>query len=404
MEGPTPVSALIHAATMVTAGIFIVIRVSFFFELSEVVLGLATCIGAITAFISALSALFLYDIKRIIAYSTCSQLGYMLFAAGLSQYGISLFHLINHAFFKALLFLTAGAIIHSFSNEQDIRKLSSVYKRSPFLFTALFIGNIAIMGLPFLAGFYSKDLIIEAALLRLPQLFSDRSSVVLLGLIGLATCLTALYSCRVVYYLVFKQRQVSFSVTSILFFEQPFFIKIVLSVLMFFSIFSGYFLSDFFSESSLGSLQVNLMEWSSSLFFELEFLNTMQKIVPIVLNSFILFLFLFFLWVIRRTCIDYKVVLIGLPFGKIVRQIKGSFFEYFGVLFYFFYHLSSVQFCIRVCTNNFYYNELYNFFSSFFFYSGYTSIFLTFDKGMLEYIGPLGFSSLYQKWSSIVIR
>lgn len=176
MEGPTPVSALIHAATMVTAGIFLVIRTSFLFELSPLTCQLAVCFGVVTAFLSAITAVFLYDIKRIIAYSTCSQLGYMLVAAGLSQYNLSLFHLINHAFFKALLFLTAGAIIHSCANEQDIRKLGLLYQRAPLLFSSLFIGNIAIMGLPFLAGFYSKDLILESAFLRLTVLFNESVS------------------------------------------------------------------------------------------------------------------------------------------------------------------------------------------------------------------------------------
>jgi NADH-quinone oxidoreductase subunit L len=126
MEGPTPVSALIHAATMVTAGIFLLIRCAFIFDCSPHVRTLIIIIGAGTAFFSALTAVFLYDIKKIIAYSTCSQLGYMAVACGLSQYTLGLFHLINHAFFKALLFLTAGAIIHSFHNEQDIRKLSQL--------------------------------------------------------------------------------------------------------------------------------------------------------------------------------------------------------------------------------------------------------------------------------------
>jgi len=163
IEGPTPVSALIHAATIVTAGIFLLIRASFLFELSSSVRALIVFLGVFTALLSAITAIFLYDIKRIIAYSTCSQLGYMAVACGLSQYSAGLFHLVNHAFFKALLFLTAGAIIHSFNNEQDIRKLSGLANRAPFLLSAVLIGNVAIMGLPFLSGFYSKDIIIELA-------------------------------------------------------------------------------------------------------------------------------------------------------------------------------------------------------------------------------------------------
>lgn len=133
MEGPTPVSALIHAATMVTAGIFLLMRSSFLFELSIKVKLLIVILGMLTALISAVTALFLYDIKKIIAYSTCSQIGYMAVACGLAQYSSSLFHLINHAFFKALLFLAAGAIIHSLNNEQDIRRLSLLFFKMPFL-------------------------------------------------------------------------------------------------------------------------------------------------------------------------------------------------------------------------------------------------------------------------------
>jgi len=166
MEGPTPVSALIHAATMVTAGVFLLIRTSFFFEISDNIRTLILVISTLTALLSAITAIFLYDIKKIIAYSTCSQIGYMCLAAGLSQYTLSFFHLLNHAFFKALLFITAGAIIHSYNNEQDIRKLFGVFTRNPFLYTTILIGNIAIMGIPFLSGYYSKDIIIEIVYLR----------------------------------------------------------------------------------------------------------------------------------------------------------------------------------------------------------------------------------------------
>ena len=133
MEGPTPVSALIHAATMVTAGIFLLIRCSFLFDISPKIKLIILVFGAATACISAFTAIFIYDIKKIIAYSTCSQLGYMAVACGLSQYNTALFHLINHAFFKAILFLAAGAIIHSFSNEQDIRRLTLLFDKMPFL-------------------------------------------------------------------------------------------------------------------------------------------------------------------------------------------------------------------------------------------------------------------------------
>ena len=163
MEGPTPVSALIHAATMVTAGVFLIIKCSPLFEYVPLVLSAITFIGAMTAFFSATIGLVQSDVKKVIAYSTCSQLGYMIFACGLSMYHVSLFHLVNHAFFKALLFLSAGSIIHSLANEQDMRKFGALNHLLPLTSIMFCIGSLSLMGLPFLTGFYSKDLILELA-------------------------------------------------------------------------------------------------------------------------------------------------------------------------------------------------------------------------------------------------
>lgn len=163
MEGPTPVSALIHAATMVTAGVFLLIRSSGLYEFTPEVLNFIATIGAATAFMAATSGLLQNDLKKVIAYSTCSQLGYMVFACGLSSYSLSLFHLSNHAFFKALLFLSAGAVIHAISSEQDMRKLGGLLRMLPYTYAMFLIGSLALMGFPFLTGYYSKDLILEVA-------------------------------------------------------------------------------------------------------------------------------------------------------------------------------------------------------------------------------------------------
>src|ERR1700742_90378 len=169
MEGPTPVSALIHAATMVTAGVFLVCRCSSLFQLAPSAAEFVTFIGATTAFFAASVGLFQNDIKRVIAYSTCSQLGYMFAAAGVSAYNAAMFHLFTHAFFKALLFLSAGAVIHSMHHEQDMRKMGGLAKAIPFTWAMMLIGNLALtgVGIPVLhvgaAGFYSKDSIIDAA-------------------------------------------------------------------------------------------------------------------------------------------------------------------------------------------------------------------------------------------------
>ena len=161
MEGPTPVSALIHAATMVTAGVFLMIRFSPLIEFSPVVLTILIVVGSLTAFFAAMTGTFQNDLKRVIAYSTCSQLGYMIFACGLSCYNTSIFHLSNHAFFKALLFLSAGSVIHAVSDEQDMRRMGALVKFLPTTYSLMLIGSLALAGFPFLTGFYSKDFIIE---------------------------------------------------------------------------------------------------------------------------------------------------------------------------------------------------------------------------------------------------
>jgi len=163
MEGPTPVSALIHAATMVTAGVFMVVRLSPVFEYAPVALNVVAIVGASTAIFAATVGLVQNDIKRVIAYSTCSQLGYMFFAAGVSAYAASIFHLMTHAFFKALLFLAAGSVIHAFSGEQDMRKMGGVWKKIPLTYALMWIGSLALAGVPFFAGYYSKDMILESA-------------------------------------------------------------------------------------------------------------------------------------------------------------------------------------------------------------------------------------------------
>ena len=166
MEGPTPVSALIHAATMVTAGVFLVVRCSPIYEYSELALSIITIVGILTAFFAATVALVQSDIKKIIAYSTCSQLGYMFFAAGIGAYNVAMFHLFTHAFFKALLFLGSGSVIHSFKDEQNINQMGGVWKKLPYTYSLMIIGTLALTGFPFLSGFYSKEAIIEFAFLK----------------------------------------------------------------------------------------------------------------------------------------------------------------------------------------------------------------------------------------------
>ena len=163
MEGPTPVSALIHAATMVTAGVFLVARFSPLYEYAPAALMVVTVVGALTAFVAATIGLTQFDIKRVIAYSTMSQLGYMFFALGVSAYGAAIFHLMTHAFFKALLFLGAGSVIHAMSDEQDMRNMGGIWKKIPMTYTFMWIGSLALAGIWPLAGYYSKDIVLESA-------------------------------------------------------------------------------------------------------------------------------------------------------------------------------------------------------------------------------------------------
>ncbi len=194
MEGPTPVSALIHAATMVTAGVFLVVRCSYIYEYSPLILNLITIVGMTTAFFAATVALVQTDIKKIIAYSTCSQLGYMFFAAGVGAYNVAMFHLFTHAFFKALLFLGSGSIIHAFKDEQDINKMGGVWKKLPYTYALMIIGTLALTGFPFLSGFYSKDSIIEFAYLK-----GNTTGYYAAGIGILTALLTSIYSWRLIF-------------------------------------------------------------------------------------------------------------------------------------------------------------------------------------------------------------
>ncbi len=256
MEGPTPVSALIHAATMVTAGVFLVVRCSPIYEYSPIILNFITIIGMITALFAATVALVQNDIKKIIAYSTCSQLGYMFFATGVGAYNVAMFHLFTHAFFKALLFLGSGSVIHSFHNEQDINKMGGVYKRLPYTYALMIIGTLALTGFPFLSGFYSKDLIIEFAYLK------GNTVGYYACAIGIFTAvLTSIYSWR----LIFKTFHGEYSnknqpISSM--HESPMVMLFPLIILAVGSILAGFIFKDLFMQQ--GSF---IDFWQGSIFF-----------------------------------------------------------------------------------------------------------------------------------------
>ncbi len=262
MEGPTPVSALIHAATMVTAGVFLVVRCSPIYEYSELALNIVTIIGMSTAFFAASVALVQTDIKKIIAYSTCSQLGYMFFAAGVGAYNVAMFHLFTHAFFKALLFLGSGSVIHAFKDEQNINNMGGVWKKLPYTYALMIVGTLALTGFPLLSGFYSKDAIIEFAYL------SGTTSGYYAAGIGIITAfLTSIYSWRLIFKTFhgpYNNKEIRIDETH----ESPLVMLIPLLILSIGAIFAGFI----FKELFISSEGINNF-WRESIFF-LEPLST----------------------------------------------------------------------------------------------------------------------------------
>ena len=262
MEGPTPVSALIHAATMVTAGVFLVVRCSPIYEYSELALNIITIVGMATAIFAATVALVQTDIKKIIAYSTCSQLGYMFFATGVGAYNVAMFHLFTHAFFKALLFLGSGSVIHAFKDEQNINSMGGVWKKLPYTYTLMIIGTLALTGFPLLSGFYSKDAIIEFAYLR-----GNTVGYYAAG-IGIFTAfLTSIYSWRLIFKTFhgnYNNKDIKIEETH----ESPLVMLIPLIILSIGAIFSGFT----FKELFIGNVGLSNY-WADSIFF-LEPLST----------------------------------------------------------------------------------------------------------------------------------
>ncbi len=240
MEGPTPVSALIHAATMVTAGVFLVVRCSPIYEYSELALNVVTIVGMSTALFAASVALVQTDIKKIIAYSTCSQLGYMFFATGVGAYNVAMFHLFTHAFFKALLFLGSGSVIHAFKDEQNINNMGGVWKKLPYTYSLMIIGTLALTGFPFLSGFYSKDTIIEFAYLR-----GNTTGYYAAGIGIITAFLTSIYSWRLIFKTFhgeYNNKNIKIEETH----ESPLVMLIPLVLLAVGAIFAGYTFKELF--------------------------------------------------------------------------------------------------------------------------------------------------------------
>jgi len=268
MEGPTPVSALIHAATMVTAGVFMVARMSPLFEFANFTNLFIIFIGASTAIFAASIAITQNDIKRVIAYSTCSQLGYMFFAAGLGAYNSAIFHLMTHGFFKALLFLAAGSVIHAMHHEQDMRKMGGLFSKIPFTASMMWIGSLAIIGFPYFSGYYSKENILENAY------FTSSAMAQYAYMIGILTALlTAFYSWRLLFLTFHGETRVHMNSYNQLH-ESPKVMTAPLFILAIGSIFSGIIFADYFIGEKQDFFWGHVIVLSQGSHYQMPFLQT----------------------------------------------------------------------------------------------------------------------------------
>nr|YP_004062233.1 NADH dehydrogenase subunit 5 [Plocamiocolax pulvinata]ADR03249.1 NADH dehydrogenase subunit 5 [Plocamiocolax pulvinata] len=369
MEGPTPVSALIHAATMVTAGVFIIIRCSPFLEFSPKVLGILVILGSLTAFFGSLTGVFQNDLKRVIAYSTCSQLGYMIFSCGISCYNVSMFHLANHALFKALLFLCAGSVIHTMSDEQDMRRMGSLIKLLPFSYSLMLIGSLALMGFPFFTGFYSKDFILELAGTFLVSNINFYGAFAYwLGI--MSAFFTALYSVRLIF-LTFLTNANIYRVLFSTIQEASIFIILPLAILCIGSIFLGYFTQDLF-------VGVGTDFWKNSIFILPKSIHYIEAEY-----SFFILKWLPFIFSICGICI-----------ASIVNYYIIYSFLYYKINYYFLF-LINKKWYFDIIYNRFIIYPLLKF--------GYVITFKNLDRGFIELIGPFGISKFIHKWSLVII-
>jgi NADH-ubiquinone oxidoreductase chain 5 len=308
MEGPTPVSALIHAATMVTAGVYLLIRTSPLIEHSSTVLILCLWIGAITTVFSSLIGLFQQDIKKVIAYSTMSQLGMMVIAIGLSSYNIALFHLVNHAFYKGLLFLGAGAVIHAVADNQDFRKYGGLRPFLPLTYSVMLIASLSLVAFPFMTGFYSKDLILESAF---GQYHFSGTVVYFIATIG--AMFTTLYSVKVLY-LTFLTNPNGPIVNYKHAHEGDIFMSLPLIVLAVFSIFFGYITKDIFIGLGSGFFVDNsiFIHPTHEILLNTEFaVPTLFKLLPLLFTIVLTIFAIIYSEYLYLTLINFKLSRLG---------------------------------------------------------------------------------------------
>ena len=369
MEGPTPVSALIHAATLVTAGVYLLLRSSPLIEYGPTTLIVITWVGALTAFFAASTGLLQNDLKRVIAYSTCSQMGYLFIACGLSQYNVALFHLVNHAFFKALLFLAAGAVLHATYDQQDQRRLGGLIGFLPFTYTAILIGSLSLIAVPWLTGFYSKDLILEVAYGQYE--FSGHAAY-WLGTIS--ACLTAFYSMRLISLTFMTYPNASKSVY-LHTHDAPVIVIIPLTILSLLAIFFGYLAKDLFVGIGSDFLSPSLFIHPSHIsLVEAEFsINLFNKLLPAILTIAGAISAIYMYHMVPQ----FLIGLTGSTFGRTLYQFFNG--KYFFDVIYNHYIINAGLFL------------------------GYT-LSKVLDRGAIELIGPHGLSMSLSTGSNDIAR
>nr|YP_010027353.1 NADH dehydrogenase subunit 5 [Sarcopeltis skottsbergii]QOS04474.1 NADH dehydrogenase subunit 5 [Sarcopeltis skottsbergii] len=374
MEGPTPVSALIHAATMVTAGVFLMIRFSPLLEFSPTILFILIIFGSLTAFFASLTGVFQNDLKRVIAYSTCSQLGYMIFSCGMSCYDVSLFHLANHAFFKALLFLSAGSVIHAVSNEQDMRRMGSLLKFMPLTYSVMLIGSLALTGFPFLTGFYSKDFILE---LTQSSSYSNLHTFYVsfacwLG--SMSVFFTSFYSFRLIYLTFLNNTNLTRNSVNTVH-ESSGMMVFPLIILSIGSIFIGYLTRDLF-------IGFGTNFWASAIFILPKYSNFIEaEELPIIIK-----------W------LPFALSLLGIFFASFIHLSSKTFHSksILQNLLAFFGFLINKKWYWDILYNRLIILPILNF--------GYLIAFKILDRGFIELSGPYGFTKFIPFWSQILIK
>jgi NADH-ubiquinone oxidoreductase chain 5 len=356
MEGPTPVSALIHAATMVTAGVYLLMRTSPLIEYSSTVLVICLWLGAITTVFSSLIGLFQQDIKKVIAYSTMSQLGMMVIAIGLSSYNVALFHLVNHAFYKGLLFLGAGSVIHAVSDNQDFRRYGGLKSFLPLTYTVMLIASLSLVALPFMSGFYSKDFILESAY---GQYYFSSITVYFVASIG--AMFTTLYSVKVLY-LTFLTNPNGPLINYNNAHEGNIYMTLPLIILAIFSIFYGFLTKDLFIGLGTGFFLDNALfvHPAHEIVLDTEFaIPLLFKLLPFFLTIFLSMVSIIFSEYYTKSIIQFKYTNLG----------------------YNIFSLFNQRFFIELFYNKFISGIILKL-------GGQTTKFL--DRGSVEYLGPYG--------------